>query len=60
MGTYKYSAEFRADAVTLARSSGRPVSRISGRRPVRLFRNRNRNRNRYRNRNRLVPQSGGA
>lgn len=26
MGTYKYSAEFRADAV--ARSSGRPVSRI--------------------------------
>ncbi|MFD3739768.1 transposase [Streptomyces sp. NPDC058629] len=29
MGTYKYSAEFRADAVALARSSGRPVSRIA-------------------------------
>ncbi|MET7382945.1 IS3 family transposase [Streptomyces sp. NPDC005526] len=29
MGTYKYSAEVRADAVSLARSSGRPVSRIA-------------------------------
>lgn len=29
MGTYKYSAEFRADAVVLARSSGRPVSRVA-------------------------------
>jgi hypothetical protein len=29
VGTYKYSAEFRADAVALARSSGRPVSRIA-------------------------------
>ncbi|CAL9673969.1 hypothetical protein SUDANB15_07620 (plasmid) [Streptomyces sp. enrichment culture] len=29
MGTYKYSAEFRADAVALARSSGRPVSHIA-------------------------------
>ncbi|MFD8656715.1 transposase [Streptomyces mirabilis] len=29
MGTYKYSAEFRADAVALARSSGRPVSRVA-------------------------------
>lgn len=29
MGTYKYSMEFRADAVALARSSGRPVSRIA-------------------------------
>ncbi|GAA2603523.1 transposase [Streptomyces sp. NPDC006349] len=29
MGTYKYSAEFRADAVALARSSARPVSRIA-------------------------------
>ncbi|MGW5465173.1 transposase [Streptomyces sp. NPDC003996] len=29
MGTYKYPAEFRADAVALARSSGRPVSRIA-------------------------------
>ncbi|MFI2511267.1 transposase [Streptomyces sp. NPDC018972] len=28
-GTYKYSAEFRADAVAPARSSGRPVSRIA-------------------------------
>lgn len=29
MGTYKYSAEFRADAVAPARSSGRPLSRIT-------------------------------
>ncbi len=29
MGTYKYSAKFWADAVALARSSGRPVSRIA-------------------------------
>lgn len=29
MGTYKYAAEFRADPVALARSSGRPVSRIA-------------------------------
>ncbi|MFD7608680.1 transposase [Streptomyces mirabilis] len=29
MGTYKYSAEFRADAVALPRSSGRPVSRVA-------------------------------
>ncbi|WP_443065564.1 IS3 family transposase [Streptomyces sp. NBC_00557] len=29
MGTYKYPVEFRADAVALARSSGRPVSRIA-------------------------------
>ncbi|MFK0022650.1 IS3 family transposase [Streptomyces sp. NPDC090798] len=29
MGTHKYSTEFRADAVALARSSGRPVSRIA-------------------------------
>jgi transposase len=29
VGTYKYSAEFRADAVALARSSGRPISRIA-------------------------------
>ncbi|MEU5092900.1 transposase [Streptomyces sp. NPDC021356] len=29
MGTYKYSGEFRADAVALDRSSGRPVSRIA-------------------------------
>ncbi|MFF5158245.1 IS3 family transposase [Streptomyces sp. NPDC000348] len=29
MGIYKYSAEFRADAVALARSSGRPVSRVA-------------------------------
>ncbi|MFI5571899.1 hypothetical protein ACIA6T_32080 [Streptomyces sp. NPDC051740] len=29
MGTYRYSAEFRADAVALARSSGRPDSRIA-------------------------------
>jgi transposase-like protein len=29
VGTYKYPAEFRADAVALARSSGRPVSRIA-------------------------------
>lgn len=29
MGTYKYSAEFRAGTVVLARSSGRPVSRIA-------------------------------
>ncbi|MGW7427008.1 transposase [Streptomyces sp. NPDC054813] len=29
MGTYNCSAEFRADAVALARSSGRPVSRIA-------------------------------
>ncbi|MEU7428141.1 transposase [Streptomyces sp. NPDC040750] len=29
MGTYKYSAEFRADAVALPRSSGRPVSHIA-------------------------------
>ncbi|MFG2260174.1 transposase [Streptomyces mirabilis] len=29
MGTYKYSAEFRADAVALARSSGRPISRVA-------------------------------
>ncbi|MEU9136938.1 transposase [Streptomyces sp. NPDC048404] len=29
-GTYKYSAEFRADAVELVRSAGRPVSQIAG------------------------------
>ncbi|MFD8396481.1 transposase [Streptomyces sp. NPDC059680] len=29
MGTYKYSAELRAGAVALARSSGWPVSRIA-------------------------------
>ncbi|MEU8687549.1 transposase [Streptomyces sp. NPDC048665] len=29
MGTYKYSAEFHADAVALTRSSGRPVSGIA-------------------------------
>ncbi|MCT9112832.1 transposase [Streptomyces mirabilis] len=29
MGTYKYSAEFRAGAVALARSSGRPVPRVA-------------------------------
>ncbi|MFE5112056.1 IS3 family transposase [Streptomyces sp. NPDC056663] len=29
MGTYRYPAEFRADAVALVHSSGRPVSRIA-------------------------------
>ncbi|MFJ9713826.1 transposase, partial [Streptomyces sp. NPDC101234] len=29
MWIYKYSAEFRADAVALALSSGRPVSRVA-------------------------------
>ncbi|MET9460857.1 transposase [Streptomyces canus] len=29
MGTYRYPAEFRADAVGLVRSSDRPVSRIA-------------------------------
>ena len=29
MGTYRYPAEFRADAVALVRSSDRPVSRIA-------------------------------
>ncbi|MFE9539674.1 transposase [Streptomyces sp. NPDC006691] len=29
MGTCRHSSEFRADAVALARSSGRPVSRMA-------------------------------
>lgn len=29
MGTWKYSAEFRADAVELARSSGRPIAQVA-------------------------------
>lgn len=29
VGTYKYSVEFRADAVALDHSSGRPVSRVA-------------------------------
>ncbi|KAB1990421.1 transposase [Streptomyces triticiradicis] len=29
VGTYKYPAEFRADAVELVRSAGRPVSQIA-------------------------------
>ncbi len=29
MGTYRYSAEFRADAVTLVRSSDRPVAQVA-------------------------------
>ncbi|MZG15069.1 transposase, partial [Streptomyces sp. SID5914] len=29
VGTYKYPAEFRADAVALVRSSDRPVSQIA-------------------------------
>ncbi|MEU7473541.1 transposase [Streptomyces sp. NPDC044984] len=29
MGAYTYSTEFRADAVALARSSGRPVFRVA-------------------------------
>lgn len=29
MGTYRYSAEFRADAVALARSSDRPLAQVA-------------------------------
>ncbi|MBS2966905.1 transposase [Actinocrinis puniceicyclus] len=29
MGTYRYSAEFRADAVALVRSSDRPVAQVA-------------------------------
>lgn len=28
LGTYRYPAEFRADAVALARSSGRPIAQV--------------------------------
>jgi transposase len=29
LGTWKYSAEFRADAVELVRSSGRPIAQVA-------------------------------
>ena len=29
MGTFRYPAEFRADAVALARSSGRPIAQVA-------------------------------
>ncbi|KAB2388829.1 transposase [Actinomadura montaniterrae] len=29
LGTYRYPAEFRADAVALARSSGRPIAQVA-------------------------------
>lgn len=29
MGTYRYPAEFRADAVALVRSSGRPIAQVA-------------------------------
>jgi hypothetical protein len=29
LGTYRYPAEFRADAVALVRSSGRPIAQVA-------------------------------